>query len=133
MIKGGGGGERVAKQCSTRIKKKGGRGGFGQLLSCWSVHCTHFIEGLLSFDVYTWKEGGCSGQEVLHPPSLLWGKQLKHSYQSYLVRERQVDSGKSVCIKSPVVFRGSLSIVGFLSFSPFTSCHTHTSAVSFSL
>ena len=50
---------------SPRIKKNGGGGG-----SAISLCLVHFIEGILSFDVCTWKEGVLQDRRgVLHPPS----------------------------------------------------------------
>ena len=63
-------------QCFPQDKKKGG--GIGQLLSYWSVYCT-FIEDILSFDVYTWKEGGAPGKKRGAAPPSFWGKHCNTS------------------------------------------------------
>ena len=48
-------------QCFPQDKKKEG--------GIWAALCiVHFIEGILSFDVYTWKEGVLQERRgVLHP------------------------------------------------------------------
>ena len=58
------------------LKRRGeGGGGFGQLLSYWSVH----YKFILSFDVYTWKGGGAPKRRgVLHSPSPFGGNTRPH-------------------------------------------------------
>ena len=48
------------------LKRRGGGGGGGGGGGNWTaigLCIIHFIEGILSFDVYTWKGGGCSRKE----------------------------------------------------------------------